>query len=173
MKKRVKGFSLLELLLVIATGSILVIGIISIIQVNKRNNQVDETIALLHSIKNTIIRSHIGLPTYAAGNTLEQRAARAGTLLATNIKNNQHIITSFSNADNAVVITSTPSSFDITLNDVPQYLCIKLFTVYDNNTAGFDRFLFNGVVINDPTPSIANDRCLGTSSSNQLTWRFR
>lgn len=166
------GFSILELLLVIITGSILAFGTVSIYRITDRNNQVDETVRLLNIIKDTIIRTHISVPTYATGSLLEGRVLRAETIRSQNIDGTE-IVTSFSSGADSVVIDSTTDTFSITLNDVPQPLCIKLFTAYDINTGGFDRFLYNSTVITNPTPIIANTQCSATTSNNSLTWRFR
>ena len=166
------GFSLLELLLVIATGSILVFGILTIYRIADQNAQFDNAIELINTVKTTIIRMHTGVPAYTQGTNLEDRVIRSGSLTSKN-SDGTNIITLFSNGSDSVVIDSTANTFDITFNNVPQNICIKLFTGYDFDTAGFDSFLYNSTVINNPTPIMANAQCSESASSNQLTWRFR
>lgn len=170
--KNKKGFSLLELMLVVMAGSVFAIGTLAIYRSMNIKTQVDNAIELIDGIKTGIIRTSIGTSSYAQGSLLEGRIVRMGAIKQQNVAGDQ-IVTLFSTGDESVVIDSDGSSFDITLNDVPLDMCIRLFSAYNINSAGYEGFLYNNNSISNPTPDIANDRCSENPSQNTLTWRFR
>jgi prepilin-type N-terminal cleavage/methylation domain-containing protein len=166
-----KGFSLLELLLVVAVGAILILAGLAIYRNVTQNVEINEATRLLNVIKQETQRLYQGEGSYGAnGDSLEAILVNAnivpsGNLIAGAVR------TPFST--DADVNANTDGRFDITFNDVPSNVCINLALAYTEDDPDFDTISINGTSI-DPTAlgvAEANARCTAATEVD-MVWTF-
>ena len=137
-----KGFSLLELLLVVAVGAILLLAGLAVYRNVTENSRVNETIRLLNVTKQETQRLLQGEGSYPTGspgnlNTLliDANAIPADRLIGTTIRTPY-------NTD--VQVTGQTRTFTITLEDMPSAACIKIGQVFSTNDSDFVRMTVGG-----------------------------
>lgn len=140
--KNKKGFSLLELLLVVAVGAILLLAGLAVYRNVTENSRVNETIRLLNVTKQEtqrLLQGEGSYPTGSQGNLdsllIDANAIPADRLVGTTIRTPY-------NGD--VHVTGNVRTFTISLLDVPGAACIKIGQVFSKNDSDFVRMTVAG-----------------------------
>lgn len=125
-----KGFTLLELLLVVGIAAILIVAGITTYNLVTRGNQVNEAVRLVNTLADQTRRLYSSQNTYGTATTnIEAALYNAGAVPSRYISSTAGVITSpFSSAATAVAVTgdATPGQFNIALamppNLVPEVI---------------------------------------------------
>lgn len=171
--KTTKGFSLLELLLVVAVGAILILAGLAIYRNITNSTQTNDAVRLLNVIKQEVIRAYQGQSGYGTG-SLELMLANMDAIPAGSLEGNE-IVTPYLSGANSTAVVANGATFRVTFNDMPQDACIRLFTSFtpdDKELSGF----FMGttaVPLANITPVQANTSCSATATANDMSWEFR
>jgi prepilin-type N-terminal cleavage/methylation domain-containing protein len=167
-KMNMKGFSLLELLLVVAVGAILILAGLAIYRNVTSQSQVNEASRLINVLKQETQKIWQGQATY--GPTSSDLNA---VLINANAVPNSYIIGTTINSpfDTAVNVISQGNTFDVVITDVPRGPCINLGTLYNANDPDFAQVDIGGTAITAPTVGNVNTAC-SNSPPNTMTWSF-
>lgn len=172
--KTQKGFSLLELLLVVAVGAILILAGLAIYRNITNNTQINEASRLVNVLKQETQRLYQGEPTYgAAGANLTAILVNAEAAPQRYV-NGAAIESPFSAAP--VTITAQGTQFDISFANVTQAGCLKLGLEYNDDDNDFSIVNINGTDLgpdgaNPVDVAGVNAACVA-GPNNTLTWTF-
>jgi len=134
-----KGFSLLELLLVVAVGAILILAGLAIYRNITNNTQINEATRLLNVIKQETQRIFQGEPSYGT-TSLEQILINAEAIPAKYVQGT-NVISPF---NEAVDVVGATDDFTVTFSTVTQAACIKLGLEYTDNDPDFENLSIDG-----------------------------
>jgi len=165
--KTQKGFSLLELLLVVAVGAILILAGLAIYRNITANTSVNDTSRMVNVLKQEVQRIYQGEASYAAlDNDL---------LVDTQVVPAKHLggadgITSPFKTDVTVEVNAGDAeTFDIGIDAVPAEACLKLGLEYTTNDADFVNVSIDGNDVNVPTVANINAVC---GDGVDMIWTF-
>jgi prepilin-type N-terminal cleavage/methylation domain-containing protein len=166
------GFSLLELLLVVAVGAILLLAGLAVYRNVTNNTNVNEAARLLNIIKQETQRLYQGEGEY--GTTGLNAILRNAEVIPASALNGTQIRHPF-NA--TVVVTGTDDTFTVLFNNIPQSACLTLGQAYSINDPDFE-----GVTIQEQDPdsngdgeiSVAelNSSCARGNAIPDIIWTF-
>jgi prepilin-type N-terminal cleavage/methylation domain-containing protein len=166
--KTQKGFSLLELLLVVAVGAILILAGLAIYRNITQNTDVNEASRLINVLKQESQRIFQGEPTYAGlTNTV---LTNANVVPAKYTTGAGVITTPFNTTIDVTINSANADEFDIDVVDVPQEACLKLGLEYTGNDADFVSVSIGATTIATPTVATVNTACGATGGD--MTWVF-
>lgn len=174
VKTTEKGFSLLELLLVIGVGALLLIAGLATYRIVTEGNNVNEAIRILNSAKIGIQTLYQNQANYGAdGTDITDIVVDGGVFPARNIVGG----TPLDPWREATVVESVDDAngvgYTITFQNLPQAACGKLGTAFTPTTdSDFVSVDINGNGA-DTNPTVANVRGDCTAGdTNDITWRF-
>ena len=169
IKNKNNGFSLLELLLVVAVGAILILAGLAIYRNITNNTQNNEAVRLLNVIKQEVVKVYQGQSSYGTAD-LEPLSVNMDAIPAANL-DGSNIVTPFASGTAAVSVMGANETFEVTFGDVPQDACIRLFTSYTSDDKDFSGLSAGGAIaMADLTPAQANATCGDTTD---MTWSFQ
>lgn len=167
-----KGFSLLELLLVVAVGAILLLAGLAVYRNVTENTRVNESIRLLNVIKQETQRLLQGEGSYPSGspgnlNTLliDANAIPSDRLVGTTIRTPY-------NGD--VNVSGNTRTFTVTYADVPESACIKIGQTFSTNDSDFVSMQVNGTqpAQGEGGTFTAIGLQNGCDETNEMVWEF-
>jgi len=138
--KTQKGFSLLELLLVVAVGAILILAGLAIYRNITNNTQINEASRVLNVIKQETQRIYQGEATYGAGTDIEPILVNAEAVPAKYVQG-AAIISPFNQPVN---VLGAGDDFTVEFENVTQAACIKLGLEYTDNDPDFEQLSIGG-----------------------------
>lgn len=159
-----KGFSLLELLLVVAVGAILILAGLAIYRNITNNTQINEASRLLNVLKQETQRIYQGESTYGVATDIEPILINAEAVPAKYVQG-ANIISPFNEGVNVVGDTD---NFTIELENVTQAACIKLGLEYSDNDPDFELLSIGGA--DTATTVIAVDAAC--EDDVEMVWTF-
>lgn len=165
-----RGFSLLELLLVIGVGALLLLAGLATYRIVTEGNNVSETIRLLNAAKIGLQTLYSNQATYGTnGSDITEIAIEGGIFPARNVLSATQTVDPWRN--NITVNAVDPSNFTITLSNVPEAACVKLGTGFTPTTdADFVSVNINGEGdLTNPTVAEVQGDCDGDSD---IVWNF-
>ena len=170
--KKEQGFSLLELLLVVAVGAILLLAGLAVYRNVTNNTNVNEAARLLNIIKQETQRLFQGEGEYG---TADLRAIlRNAEVIPASALNGTQIRHPF-NAQ--VRIDGDDDTFTIEFRDVPQSACMSLGQAYSINDPDFEGLTIQGNTADtngDGEISVTelNGRCDDGNAIPDMVWTF-
>jgi prepilin-type N-terminal cleavage/methylation domain-containing protein len=166
------GFSLLELLLVVAVGAILLLAGLAVYRNVTNNTNVNEAARLLNIIKQETQRLYQGEGEY--GESDLNPILRNAEVIPASALNRIEIRHPF-NA--TVAVRGTDDTFTVLFSDIPQSACLKLGQAYSINDPDFE-----GITIENQDPDSNSDgeisvaelniSCARGSGKADMTWTF-
>ena len=166
--KSQKGFSLLELLLVVAVGAILILAGLAIYRNVTNQTQVNEASRLVNVLKQEAQKLWQGEGTYGAvGDDMNEVLINANAVPNRYITGTDAINSPF---DTDVEVTSAGTTFTITMEAVPQGACINLGTLYNANDPDFASVSIDGTAQIAPDVTFVNANC--AAGGVDMVWTF-
>jgi prepilin-type N-terminal cleavage/methylation domain-containing protein len=164
-----KGFSLLELLLVVAVGAILLLAGLAVYRNVTDNSKVTESIRLLNVTKQETQRLFQGEGNYPA-QQLNEVLIDAKAFPSSYINGSQ-VRTPY-NGD--VTVTGAGRTFTITFADVPESSCIKIGGTFAADDADFVQLRVRGTALDAGADGVygaleLQNACNGDS---EMIWEF-
>lgn len=164
--KKEQGFSLLELLLVVAVGAVLLLAGLAVYRNVTNNTNMNEAARLLNVIKQETQRLFQGEGEYgtASLNTILTNAEviPSSALQGTNIR---HAF------NGNVTITGDTDTFTVRFANVPRSACISLGQAYSINDPDFVSVQVRNTTITDEiTVTALNTAC--DRDNQNMTWTF-
>lgn len=147
--KKQKGFSLLELLLVVAVGAVLILAGLAAYRLVSENNNVNESLRLINTIKQQVQRAYQSEGSYTGNivtTLIDLRAFPAGVLAGATPR---HPF----GGDITIAPVAGGNSFTITFEDIERSACIAIGQTFDT-TADSD---FVSLEIDDENPDADDD----------------
>jgi prepilin-type N-terminal cleavage/methylation domain-containing protein len=170
-----KGFSLLELLLVIGVGALLLLAGLATYRIVTQGNNVSSAVRLLNSSKIGIQTLYQNQSTYGStGADLSVIAAQAGVFPARNVIDSAtgQIRDPWGNDIVLEVGAADAATFVITLVNLPQEACVQLGTAFTpSSDSDFLDVTIQGDVYADPTVADAQSSC-EAGATNTVAWTF-
>jgi prepilin-type N-terminal cleavage/methylation domain-containing protein len=165
-RNKQKGFSLLELLLVVAVGAILILAGLAIYRNVTNQTEINESSRLLNVIKQETQKIFAGESTYPANIVpiLINADAVPGSAV-----NGTALVNPYGGAITVIQNAGNNAQFNIVFNAVPQSACISLGTMYTNNEPDFVNLRINAIATVAPTVAAVNTAC---AAANVMTWTF-
>lgn len=175
--RRQAGFSLLELLLVVAVGAVLILAGLGAYRLVSENNNTNQATRLLATLKQQVQQAYQGQASYGSGNIVGDLAAlRAlpSDLGTSGSGSSMTIKGGFGN----ILITGATVNFSITMQSVSKGACIRLgqqFTPQNANDfvsldVGSTTFSQSSTNLSQATLTTA---CSDTASANTMIWTFQ
>lgn len=166
------GFSLLELLLVVAVGAILLLAGLAVYRNVINNTNTNEAARLLNIIKQETQRLYQGEGEYGSGNL--NTILRNAEVIPASALNGTEIRHPF-NA--TVTVTGTDDTFTVLFRDIPQSACLSLGTAYSINDPDFEGLTLQGSDADsngDGEISISelNSNCARGGGTPNMVWTF-
>ena len=168
-KLKQKGFSLLELLLVVAVGAILLLAGLAVYRNVTDNSKVTETIRLLNVTKQETQRLFQGegrYPSQVLNDVLiEAKAFPSSSLVGSQVRTPY-------NGD--VTVEGEGRTFNILMADIPESSCIKIGQTFASDDADFVELRIRGTLITPGTNGVyevldLQNACNGDSD---MEWTF-
>ncbi len=168
-----KGFSLLELLLVIGVGALLLMAGIATYRLVMQGNNVNDAIRTLTTIKQQTQRAFQGQPSYGTSDLVPTLVAMnafpAGVLDENNIPIHPW--------GGQIQIAGATQNFTVTFLQVPSDSCIQLATTFNTNDTDFFSLDANGTLFNrgdamDPVTVTSACAPGGASGPVDMVWTF-
>lgn len=129
MNKKEQGFSLLELLLVVAVGAVLLLAGLSAYRLVTQNNAQNEAVRLLNILKQQAQKAYQGDGTYGTSDLvptlISLRAFPAGTLSGSTPRHP---------FGGDIEIEGNGDTFTISFNDIERAACISIGQSFDSST---------------------------------------
>lgn len=169
MKESVRGFTLLELLLVVGIASVLIVSGITLYNAVYQQNAINEGVRIVNMIIAQTKRMNPNKNYGAIAADLEPLLARSANFPAKYINGTQ-IITPFNKTSGSVVLlASLPGTFSLDIA-LPQAYVPQIaaqFNPNDSNEITFIRFCGTPVSDGDPMPNVAEMgvQCQGYSGA--------
>lgn len=167
-KKTQKGFSLLELLLVVAVGAILILAGLAIYRNISQNTQINEATRLVNVIKQETQRIFQGEPDYTGlTNTILTNA----DAVPPRYTSGAGVITSPFDTAVTLAPTAAPSlEFTLTMAAVPTAACIKLGLEFTDDDPDFQSLSIGGANV-ATTVAAVDGACAGAATVDMI-WTF-
>ncbi len=172
-KEAEKGFSLLELLLVVGVGALLLLAGIGTYQLVTSGSTANEAVRLVATVKQQSQRAWQGQAAYGPGNMVptlvSMQAFPGGVVNAAGTPQDPWggAMTIVSTATN-----SADDSFIITFPAVPSASCIQIGTVFTENDTDFVALNIGGGAIAPPITTAAVAAASGTGLTPAVAWTF-
>jgi|GEM_PF-1180179 len=180
MKHTVRGFSLLELLLVVGVGAVLILAGLSAYRLVTEGNSATQGSRQLQTLKQQVQTAYQGESTYGstAGADMVATMSNMKMLPADMPVQGTGIIRNAFNGDTNIVVGASPfSTFKITFKSVPTAACVKMGPQFSTDTASdFVGLTVNSAAVLTNNATVANLTATGRCSStnaNTMTWEFR
>jgi type II secretory pathway pseudopilin PulG len=183
MKYTHKGFSLLELLLVVGLGIILTTGALAIYNKMSYNMKIDETIDFLHKIEYDIQQLYLGRPNFGTVGEGIEAELFANNLIPAKYGSGPHIRMPFGDQVDTDIFAGT-DNFLIRVARIERDVCIRFFTIFSEHP-NLIRMVYNRTwsrdgtggtdVTANMTPQNANTLCIDRGNSipgNSLEFYF-
>lgn len=172
-----RGFSLLELLLVVGVGAVLILAGLSAYRLVAEGNAATQGIRQLQTLKQQVqqaFQNDTGYGASASANLLAtvQSMRMLPPDMAPNAATGAVSLRNGFNGTTTVVAGTTVSTFRITFNGVGASACNRMGTVFSTATSSD----FVGVTIGATTltvPTVATLATACANTTNTMTWEFR
>ncbi len=171
-QKTQKGFSLLELLLVVAVGAILILAGLAIYRNITQNTDVNEASRLVNVLKQESQRIFQGQATYTG---LTNTVLTNANVVPAKYTSGAGTITSPFNTAITVAAATPNSNFTVNFAGVPPEACTKLGLEYTQNDADFVSVRVGSTTYtraSPPTVAGVNTACGTSSAGVAMTWTF-
>lgn len=172
--RKAAGFSLLELLLVVAVGAVLILAGLGAYRLVTENNNINQSARSLMTLKQQVQQTYAGQATYGAGNIIDDLVnmrALPSELVVTGNANNMTAKGTFGPV--LVATAANTQNFVITYQNVPRNACVRLGQQFTPTTASD----LVSVTVNGNAPSAYTQVGLTTACANDtnnvLVWTFR
>lgn len=171
------GFSLLELLLVVAVGAVLILAGLGAYRLVTENNNTNQATRMLTTLKQQIQQAYQGQATYGTGNLL-------GDLVSLRALPSD-LGTSGSGASTvakgqfgAVNVTGISNNFSIGFTNVPKGACVRLAQQFTpQNANDFVSVQVGSTTFTQTSTNMSQatfmTTCSDQSSQNTMTWTFQ
>lgn len=173
--KTQKGFSLLELLLVVAVGAILILAGLAIYRNITNNTQVNEASRLLNVLKQETQRLFQGENSYgAAGSDLTNILVNAEAAPQRSINSaGDDIVSPF---DEDVSVIAQDDDFQIIFANVTEAACLSLGVAYTNDDNDFSQVTIGSTSLGPDSGNVVSvvsvdDACIDGDVTT-MTWTF-
>jgi prepilin-type N-terminal cleavage/methylation domain-containing protein len=176
-KSKAQGFSLLELLLVVAVGAVLILAGLGAYRLVSDNNNANAATRQVQSLKTAVQGMYQGQSSYGAA-----KAKLTDVLIDANAAPSDMITSSTTTLRSAfgtdvtvAAIGTAPPSFGVTFAGVPKNACTKLGMLYSTvNSSDFVNVQINGkTAITAPTPALLTGTNGCTAATNTMIFQFR
>jgi prepilin-type N-terminal cleavage/methylation domain-containing protein len=169
MKINNKGFSLLELLLVVAVGAVLLLSGLAVYQNVTNNTKINDGTRLLNVLKQETQRLFQGEGVYTAQN-LTPILINADVVPSSNVRG-----TEISHPFNGTVtVTGATGTFTIQYAGIPKAACVKLGQLYSLSDPDFDNLTIGTTEVEAGDDGVIGVIDLDGScdATNDMIWTF-
>jgi len=175
-QKSKAGFSLLELLLVVAVGAVLILAGLGAYRLVSENNNTNQATRLLTTLKQQVQQSFQGQATYGTTNLIDDLVAlRAmpSDIATTGAGNAMTAKGPFGN----ILIVGATNAFVLTLNDVPKGACVRLAQQFTpQNSNDFVQLAIATTTFTQASTNMTQAQfvttCSDTAATNDMAWTF-
>ncbi|NBX66757.1 MAG: prepilin-type N-terminal cleavage/methylation domain-containing protein [Proteobacteria bacterium] len=176
VKRQIRGFSLLELLLVVAVGAVLILAGLGAYRLVTENNNTNQATRLLTTLKQQVQQAYQGQASYGTGNIIDDLASLRAlpTDLGTSGTGDSMIAKGMFGT---IAITGITNNFSIALSTVPKGACVRLgqqFTPQNSND--FISLAVGSTTYNQSstiTQAALLTACSDQTANNTMTWTFQ
>lgn len=170
------GFSLLELLLVVAVGAVLILAGLGAYRLVTENNNTNQAIRLLSTLKQQVQQAYQGQATYGTGNLVDDLTALRALPTDLGTSGTGDSMTAKAMFGN-ITITGNTTTFSIGLANVPKGACVRLGQQFTPQNANDFVSLQVGSQSYNQSSSITQvvllASCSDQAGNNTMTWRFQ
>lgn len=176
-KRHQSGFSLLELLLVVAVGAVLILAGLGAYRLVSENNNTNQATRLLTTLKQQVQQAYQGQTSYGNGSIIDDlisMRALPSDLGVDPAGTNTVAKGPFGD----VTITGSGNTFAIAFDNVPKGACVRLGQQFTpQNANDFISLVVGTTTYNqsstDMTQATFLTSCAEQTDSNDMTWTFQ
>lgn len=176
-KRASKGFSLLELLLVVAVGAVLILAGLGAYRLVTENNNTNQAARLITTLKQQIQQAYQGQASYGTGNMIDDLVSLRAlpSDLGTSGSGDSMIAKGqFGN----LLITGDTNTFTIEMQNVPKGACVRLAQQFTpQNANDFVSLEVGSTTFNQTSTNMTQATMMSTcseqTSQNTMTWTFQ
>lgn len=174
LRKTHSGFSLLELLLSVMLALLLISAGLYIYRNIARNQRVDDSIRLIHMIKQNTHYLFHDSGTYGGSNyDMEPALVLSGGVPKNYVDNNGQIISPY-NGDIDIVSDTGGTQFNVFLDNLTDADCLNIGKIFDNSDPDFVELTINTTTILPQSVNVASvNAACNNGATNSLNWLFR
>ncbi|MBU6235122.1 MAG: prepilin-type N-terminal cleavage/methylation domain-containing protein [Alphaproteobacteria bacterium] len=176
-QRKQSGFSLLELLLVVAVGAVLILAGLGAYKLVSEGNAATQSIRQLQTLKQQVQQAYQGEASYGTTANADLTATlQAMRMLPPDMPLNGTTLRNGFSSTTTVTAGAATSQFVITYNGVSRNACVKMGQTYTTaNASDFVSLTINGGAALT-TPNVANlttgaDGC--DADDNVMVWTFQ
>ena len=173
---RARGFSLLELLLVVAVGAVLILAGLGAYRLVTENNNTNQATRLLTTLKQQVQQAYQGQASYGATNLLDDLTALRALPTDLGTSGTGDSMTA-KGMFGTIAVTGATSNFRIAFNNVPKGACVRLGQQFTSQNANDFVSLQVGSTTYTQSSTITQasltTACSDQSASNTMTWTFQ
>jgi prepilin-type N-terminal cleavage/methylation domain-containing protein len=171
------GFSLLELLLVVAVGAVLILAGLGAYRLVSENNNTNQATRLLTTLKQQVQQSYQGQSSYGSGNIIGDMASLHALPSDLGTNGTGSSMTA-KGQFGEIELVGAGNNFQIVFNNVPKGACVRLAQQYTpQNANDFVSLDVGGTSFGQSSTNMTQATFLSTCSeqgaNNKMTWTFQ
>lgn len=172
-----RGFSLLELLLVVAVGAVLILAGLGAYRLVTENNNTNQATRMLTTLKQQIQQAYQGQSSYGSGNIIDDLSALRALPSDLGTSGTGDSMTA-KGQFGPVTITGATNNFTIGLTNVPKGACVRLAQQFTpQNANDFVSLVVASTTFNQSSTNMTQatlaTTCSDRSAQNTMTWTFQ
>lgn len=177
--RRQSGFSLLELLLVVAVGAVLILAGLGAYRLVSENNNTNQATRLLTTLKQQVQQAYQGQSTYGDANTnILGELADMRALPSDLGTNGTGTGMTAKGPFGPIEVNAQGNRFEIVFTNVPRGACIRLGQQFSaQNANDFISLVAGGTTFDQTSGAITQAQmtaaCSDTAANNEMTWTFQ
>jgi prepilin-type N-terminal cleavage/methylation domain-containing protein len=175
--KRAGGFSLLELLLVVAVGAVLILAGLGAYRLVTENNNTNQATRMLTTLKQQIQQAYQGQASYGTGNLIDDLVSLRALPSDLGTSGSGDSMIAKGGFGNVTVVGAT-NNFSVGLTNVPKGACVRLAQQFTpQNSNDFVSLQVGSTTFNQSSTNMTQatfmTTCAEQSASNPMTWTFQ
>jgi len=175
-KRGTKGFSLLELLLVVAVGAVLILAGLGAYRLVTENNNTNQATRLITTLKQQIQQAYQGQASYGNGNILQDLVSLRALPSDLGVAGSSATVARGIFGD--ITLTADGNTFSIEMADVPKGACVRLGQQFTpQNANDFVSLSVAGTEFDQTATNMNQQTMLSTcseqTSQNTMIWTFQ
>ena len=169
-RRRRRGFSLVEIAMVLAIGALVVAGVMMYFNNANVSAKTNEAMSQLSSIQETVRTLYQGQSDYSG---IDTATLASSQLVPNKYKKGTNALRSPFGADITIATGAGNNQFAVTYAKVPDLACQRMVTA-DLGTGVVSLTIGSGAAIlgKAATPAQASSQCAGGTTGNDITWIF-
>jgi prepilin-type N-terminal cleavage/methylation domain-containing protein len=175
--RQIRGFSLLELLLVVAVGAVLILAGLGAYRLVSENNNTNQATRLLATLKQQVQQAYQGQASYGTGNIIDDLASLRALPTDLGTSGTGDSMTA-KGPFGDIGVVGNGTQFMLLLGSVPKGACVRLGQQFTpKNAPDFVQLQIGSTTFNQASTNMTQTTmaatCSEQSAQNTMIWTFQ